>query len=175
MTTIEIPYAPPERMFQDTILAFNDMRMASTWRALIEPDPFGPVNKIVTLMRGNHRVKSVLWPVRDPGAVKVVRDDGAWSMTELFELQHRFWDSRGTNTPPPVIHHRVPGWRIEVDGHTVLTVTDAEMSPPYTPPPPPPLWRRMLTALREQARADLDAVAGRLGYRRCDDCREWDE
>lgn len=169
----DIHYAPPERQYQDSLLTFKDWQMASTWGVRVENDPLGPVNKIVTLMRGQQRVKSVLWPVPDPSNVELMRDTGAWSIDEVSKLTHIFWNSRAAGEPPPEINVRVPGWRIEVDGTTVLTVTDAEMREPYTPPTIP-LWRRMVSALRDQFQSDADSVAKRFGYHRSDDCGEWD-
>ena len=171
----DYPYQPPERRYQDTILAFRDAQLAGIWAARVEPDPLGPVNKIVTLMRGQRRVKSVLTRVPAGANVRVVRDEGGWTMQEVFALRERIWDSRGRGEQPelPPVHE--PGWRIEIDGRTVLAVTDAELAPPCAPPPPPPLWRRMRTALREQLRADVDAVAKRLGFHRIEDCGGWDE
>jgi hypothetical protein len=60
-----IPYEPPDREFTDTMLAFRDFDLASTWSVSIEPDPLGPVNNIVTLMRGRRRIKSALLAVTD--------------------------------------------------------------------------------------------------------------
>lgn len=149
MTTY--PYQPPTREYQDTLLTYRDFTMASTWSARVEPDPLGPVNKIVSLWRGNRRVKAVLTRVPVDADVQVVRDDGGYTIAALFELKGRFWDSRGTNEPPPEIHTpRPPGWRIEVDGRTVLAVTDAELAPARPPTPQAPLWQRMRQALRDQ-------------------------
>lgn len=166
-------YEPPQRQFTDAFLSFIDYRNAGTWAALVESDPLGPVNKIVSLMRGQRRVKSVLCPVPAGADVRVVRDERGWTIDEVLALQNTRWlmdDNIGTLPDP-----REPGWRIEINGRTVLSVTDAEMRTPYTPPPPPPLWHRMRTALREQLRADVDAVAKRLGFHRADECGGWDE
>lgn len=168
----DYPYQPPERMFADTLLAFNDFEMASTWKARVEPDPHGPVNKIVRLMRGQRRVRSVLWPVSPGATVRLVRDDGAWTLSNLYALRNRLWDSRGTDEPPPRIDIRPPGWRIEVDDMTVLTVTDTELAPPYVPPPSPPWWTRARTALHARLRTETDRIAARLGYRPAD---EWSD
>lgn len=161
-----VTYEPPEPMFHDTILAFQALT-APQWVALIEPDPLGPVNRIVTLMRNDKRVKSVLCHVPEGADVEVVRDEG----TVRIHLWSALWENLGEPFGP----YRPPSWRIEINGRTVLSVTDAEMRTPYTPPPPPPLWHRMRTALREQLRADVDAVAKRLGFHRVEDCGGWDE
>ena len=170
----DYPYEPPERQFSDTLLAYR-MYAGPYMAARVEPDPLGPVNKIVSLLRGQRRVKSVLCPVPAGADARVVRDEGGWTMREVFALRERIWDSRGRGEQPELPPVREPGWRIEIDGRTVLAVTDAEMRTPYTPPPPPPLWHRMRTALREQLRADVDAVAKRLGFHRVDECGGWDE
>ena len=79
----EIPYEPPRREFADTLLAFRDFEMASAWGVRVEPDPLGPVNKIVSLRRGGRRVKSVLCPVPVGAKVQLVRDDGGYTVDEL--------------------------------------------------------------------------------------------
>lgn len=161
-----VTYEPPEPMFRDTFLAFQTLT-APQWVALIEPDPFGQINRIVTLMRGTERVKSVLCRVPEGADVEVVRDKGTPHVTA--------WTTEWLYAGQPFGPAQQPGWRIEVNGRTVLSVTDAEMRTPYVPPPPPPLWRRMRTALREQLRADVDAVAKRMGFHRDEDCGGWDE
>jgi hypothetical protein len=157
----DYPYQPPEREFADTILAFRDFELASTWSVRVEPDPLGPVNKIVTLMRGGQRVCSVLCPVPVGASVRVIREEG----TPRVRLWSFDWDELDDVMP-----YWPPGWRVEVDGRTVLTVTDAEMHTPASPPPPVPLWRRMRQALREQLRTDADWIAKRLGYHRDGEC-----
>lgn len=161
----DYPHEPPERMFADTILAFKDFQMASAWSVRVSADPLGPVNKIVSLMRGGKRIKSVLCLVPAGANVRLVREEGSG---------YRGWDHSWNQVPVSVYRnfppYREPGWRVEVNGETVLTVTDAEMRPPYVAPPPPPLWTRMRKVLREQVRADVDWVAGRLGYHRDEDC-----
>jgi len=169
-----IPYEPPESAFSDTLLAFK-VFAGPRIGAIIEPDPLGPVNKIVTLMCGQRRIKSVLTPVPKGAVVRLVRDEGMWTLRNVVALRERLWDSRGSGEPPPAIDIRPPGWRVEVDGKTVLAVTDVEMAPPRPPAPRVPLWRRMRKALREQVRADADRIAHKLGYHRDDDCTGWDE
>lgn len=169
--TEHIAYEPPERMFADTLLAFKDFEMASTWRVRVSADPLGPVNRIVSLMRGGQRIKSVLCPVPAGTSVRLVRDEGAWNIQELFALRDANWRTGEA----PTIDIRPPGWRIEVDGKTVLTVTDAEMRPPRPLAPTIPLWTRMRRVFREQVRADFDWAAGKLGFHRADECGGWDE
>lgn len=172
----DYPYEPPKREFFDTLLTFKEWQLASTWAVRVEPDPLGPINHIVTLMRGQQRIKSVLCRVPVGAAVRLVRDDGAcWTARDIQALQHQHWDTRGHGEPAPRIDIRPPGWRIEIDGRTVLAVTDAEMQPPAQPEPRIPLWRRMRTTLTTQAHSDLDTIAKRLGYHRDEDCRGWDQ
>lgn len=172
---VDHPYEPPVREFSDTLLTFKDWQLATTWAVRVEPDPLGPVNKIVSLMRGGQRVKSVLCRVPAGAAVRLVRDEYVWTVRNIEALRHRLWDTRGSGEPAPRIDIHPPGWRIEIDGRTVLTVTDAEMRPPRRPEPRIPLWRRMRTALTAQARADIDNIAARLGYHRAEHCTGWDE
>ncbi|MCG7596333.1 hypothetical protein [Mycobacterium sp. PSTR-4-N] len=171
-----VTYEPPEPMFRDTILAFQALT-APQWVALIEPDPLGPVNRIVSLMRNDERIKSLLCHVPEGADVEVVRDEGGYRIDDLFALKDLQWrpGGYGQNVATAHVPFRSAGWRIEINGRTVLAVADAEMRTPYTPPPPPPLWHRMRTALREQLRADVDAVAKRLGFHRIDECGGWDE
>lgn len=166
-----IPYEPPEREFTDTMLAFRDFDLASTWSVGIEPDPLGPVNKIVTLMRGRRRIKSVLAHVPVGATVRLVRDEGGYRIEDLFALHEANWRTGETIE----VDFHPPGWRVEVNGRTVLAVTDAEMQPPRPPAPRVPLQRRMRQALCEQVRADADWIAGRLGYHRDEHCTGWDE
>ena len=165
----EYPYEPPEREFSDTLL----VQLAS-WRVRVEPDPLGPVNKVVKLLHGERLVAAVVTQVPAGASVRLVRDEGGWTMNEVFALRQRIWDARDRGEEPEYPPHRPPGWRVEIDGRTVLAVTDAELAPPRPPAPRIALWRRMRTALLTQARADADWIAGRLGYHR-DDEYGWDE
>jgi hypothetical protein len=163
----------PDRQFSDTMLAFRDMQTAAYWCARIEPDPLGPVNRIVRLMDGRTPVKAALCRVPAGATVSLVRDEGGYTLSELFNLRERRWRLPGDlsdDEPAAAPIHREPGWRVEVNGRTVLSVTDAELREPHVPPPPPPLRRRMRAALREQVRSDVDAIAERLGYHRDDEC-----
>lgn len=172
----DYPYQPPEREFESVITAYRDFVIAGAWSVRVEPDPLGDVNKIVRLMRGGKQVKSVLARVPAGATVRLVRDEGGYRMEDLFALRDAQWRTEyGRKVATVHVAVRQPGWRVEIDGETVLAVTDAELRPPYVPPPPPPLWRRMRQALREQVRADVDAVAGRRGFHRVDECRGWDE
>lgn len=170
-----IPYEPPESHYSDTLMAFKVFagpRMA----AVIDADPLGPVNRIVRLVQGERRIKSALCRVPVGATVRLVRDEGSLSIREVFDSMERIWAARGVGGHPIEIEKiHPPGWRIEVDGRTVLAVTDAELRPPYTPPPPPPLWHRMREALRHQLRADADAIAKRLGYHRDGQCEGDDD
>lgn len=157
-----VRYQPPERMYADTMLAFKDFELASTWGVQIDPDPLGPVNKIVTLMRGRHRVKSVLCPVGVGATVRCGYDPGS----PRVRLWSASFDYLGDVGEP----YREPTWYVEVDGRRAIEVPERETYPPITPTPPVPLWRRMRTVLREQVRTDADSIAKRLGYHRDGAC-----
>ncbi len=169
------PYQPPEREYADTLLTYRDFTMASQWSARVEPDPLGPVNKIVSLWRGERCVAKVLTHVPAGAKVELCRDDGGYTIPALFELKNRYWDARGTNKPPEIHTPRPPGWRIQIDGRTVLAVTDTQLTPTPPPTPKPPLRQRMRHALRQQWRDDCDRIAERLGYHRAENCTGWDE
>ena len=137
----DYPYEPPERMFSDTMLAFRDFELASTWGVRVESDPLGPVNKIVRLMRGQRCLKSVLWPVPAGADVRLVRS--------------------------------LPGWRVEVDGTTVLSIADAEIPTPVTLRRPIPWRTRAQWRLRKWFYAAVDRVVVPLGYHHGDDCGDY--
>lgn len=160
-----LPYEPPAREFADTMLAFKDFQLASTWGVRVESDPLGPVNSIVRLMRGNRPVKSVLTRVQAGATVRLVRDSGQLTIREVFDFQERIWAAREVGGNPIEIESiQPPGWRVEVDGKTVLAVTDIEMQPPTPPAPRVPLWRRFRYWTATRARSAADGLAGRLGY-----------
>lgn len=148
--------------------------MSEVWKVRVAPDPLGPVNKIVTLLRGGQPVTSVLYPVNEGDSVRLVRDKNSWTMDEVFALRNRMWNARDKGEEPGLPPVREPGWRVEINGVTVLSVTDAGLRPTPTPAPRTSLWRRMRQALLSQARADADTIAGRLGYHRDDDYGRWD-
>ena len=169
------PYRPSHREYADTILAFNDFR-DSAWSARISPDPLGPVNKIVSLMRGDRVMAKALTHVPAGAKVALVRDSGGYGIDEVFALRSAFWDSRGAGKPPPETPFpRPPGWRIKINGRTVLAVTDRELAPPRPPAPKQPLRQRIIQDLREQWRHDCDTVAAKLGYHRAEKCTGWDD
>lgn len=171
----DYPYQPPDE-YASTITAYRDFVIAGAWSVRVEPDPLGDVNKIVRLMRGGKPVKSVLALVPAGATVRLLRDEGGYRIEDLCAFRDAQWRTEyGRKVATVHVPVRQPGWRVEIDDETVLAVTDAELRPPYVPPPPPPLWRRMRQALREQVRADVGAVAGRLGYHRADECGGWDE
>lgn len=164
----DYPYKPHVHVAFRTI--------AAQWFARVEDDPRGPVNQIVTLMHGQKRIKSALWPVPEGATVRVIRDGGGYSIDDLIALKAAYWRTEyGQKVATVHIPARQPGWRVEVNGKTVLTVTDDEMRPPRPPAPKTPLWTRMWKVLREQLRSDTDWLAGKLGYHRDDECRGWDE
>ena len=159
----DYPYEPPEREFSDTLLAFRDFELASTWGVRVENDPLGPVNKIVRLMRGQRRLKSVLWPVSPGADVRLVRDAGTPRVT--------IWAANWT--PIDELPYRPAGWRIEVDGTTVLSITDAEISAPATLRRPIPWRTRAQWRLRKWFYAAVDRVVVPLGYHHEDDCGDY--
>lgn len=167
-----IPYQPPRPELADTILAFQAFAGPQVG-AVIESDPLGPVNKIVTLMVGDRRIKSALCPVGVDSEVTVGRESGAWSLENLFAPL--WWNNPGGSRPEIGVA-RPPGWFVEVDGRRIIEVDDDEIRPPAPKPPRPPWHRRarhaLTSAVRRHVRADLDAITRRLGYHRDDECRE---
>lgn len=160
-----VPFSPPEPEFDDTILAFRVLggpRVA----ALIEPDPLGPVNKIVTLMVGQRRIKSALCPVQAGARVTVGKDPGSFYPW----LSGPGWRAACGTPPledPPA--PKPPSWYIEVNGRRVLDVPEHETWQPITPPKIP--WRtRIRDATNRRTRAVADAIAARLGYHRDGEC-----
>lgn len=168
----DYPYQPPEREYASTITAFRDFTQASTWRVRIAPDPLGSVNKIVRLMRGERQIKATLARVPAGASVRLVRDEGGYRIEEVFALREYDWRSGEVVELP---ERRPPGWRVEVDGETVLAVTDAELQPPRPQMPRTPLWRRFRHWTARRARSAADGLAGRLGYHRNDECGGWGE
>ena len=59
-------------------------------------------------------------------------DDGYYSLAAPHGFRKQLWDSRGTDQPPPKMDMRPAGWRVEVNGTTVLSVADSQIA--YTPP-----------------------------------------
>lgn len=174
----EYPYEPPDREYASTITAFRDFNLASTWSVRIDPDPLGPVNRIVRLMRGGQQVRACLDRVPVGAQVRLVRDEGRLTIREVFGDLERIWAAREVGGNPIEIEAiELPGWRVEVNDQTVLAVTDAELQPPRTVPHIPWLiraYRALKAAAVQQVRADMDAIAGRLGYHRDDECGgEW--
>lgn len=177
MTTY-VSYEPPRREFADTMLAFKDFEMASSWGARIAPDPLGPVNKIISVMYGGRRVgKAVLWHVPAGAVVKLVRVSDGYTIDELFALREQFYKfGRDAYSAPNLSARRAAGWAIEVDGREVLYVPDSEIWPP-TPVAPVP-WRlravqRVRTRLQGWGRAVGDRVASRFGYVHESEARDW--
>jgi hypothetical protein len=169
-----VPYKPPALMFNDTFLAYGAFASPHIG-VLIEPDPLGPVNKILTLVCGDRRIKSALHPVGVGTVCRVERETGGYSLTEVFALRERRWgDPESDIGLPP---RRAPGWHITIDGRTVLYATEAEVHPPSPLPRVP--WRTRAhkatrTAVRTRVRALGDQVAGSLGYHHEDDCDRGD-
>lgn len=140
-------------------------------RLEVKTDPLGPVNQIVSLVREDGSlIKSALCPVPAESVVKLGYDP------PRFEFFGAGWQVlAGGKPPPPRTPRLYTLWTAEVDGRRVLEVPEHDAWLPIPPMPTPPLWHRMRTALRDRLRADVDAVAKRLGYHRDEDCGGWDE
>ena len=169
MTTI--PYQPPEREFESTFTALRDFNLASAWSVRIDPDPLGPVNQIVRLMRGGKQVRAAAAHIPEGAKVTLIRDEGGYRIEDVVAEMARLRDEGGGTGH---VDYRVPGWRVTVDDRTVLTVTDAELAPKPPRPPRAPLWTRLRRRASQRARSSADRLAGRLGYHRDDECG-WDE
>jgi len=168
MTVIRPTMPEREFQFRDTVLTWQNF-VAGDWHVRIDPDPLGSVNRIVRLMNGGTQVRACLAHIPDGATVRLVRDEGSW-----HALGGPGWRAlSGLSADPEPEPFHLPGWRVEVNGETVLAVTDAELRPPYVPPPPPPLWRRARNALRERTRAIADRIAAHLGYHRDGECEDW--
>ncbi len=160
-------------LYRDTMLSFihfqRDARRSSL-AVKVEPDPLGDVNRIVRLVRlGSHFtngdvfVKAVVAPVSAGADVQLVRDEGGYRYRSLFG------EFDGDDAERPAW---APGWHVEVDGRTVLTVSDAEIWPPPTPPTIPArvrITKVVRQAINRRARAIGDAIAHRFGYRHEDE------
>ena len=171
LAVTDYPYEPPERMLSDTLLAFRDFELASTWGVRVENDWLGDVNQIVSLMHVGKRIRGALWPVHPGAVVRLVRDEAYYSIAHLRAFRDALWDTRGTDQPAPTIEVHPPGWRIEVDGETVLRVPD-ETKP--VPPRPAIPWRtRAQWRLRKWFYAAIDRVVVPLGYHHEDDCGDY--
>lgn len=139
----------------DAFAAFRDQRPGVC--ATIEADPLGTVNRIVRICRmdGGRRVgvKAALVPITAGTTVQL-----SWRIPkdspELRELPTK------------------PGWRIDVDGQTVLRVPDSDIWP-QPPAPRVPMRQRATQAAKracsERLRRLGDAIAGRFGYVRDED------
>lgn len=163
----DYPYEPPERMFSDTMLAFRDFELASTWAVRVEPDPLGPVNKIITLMRGGQRIKSVLRPVATGTTVRMGFQGGTglavgpgWrAMLGYADVERE--------------HYRPPAWWVEVDGRRVIEVAEHEIPAPAPLRRPIPWRTRAQWRLRKWFYAAVDRVVVPLGYHHGDDCGDY--
>lgn len=165
--------------FDDTFgafAAFRDQRPGVC--ATIEADPLGPVNRIVRICRvqGGHRipVKAVLVPIAAGTTVTLSRDETAWSIGEVMTFREGSWRIPPEHPVPLRELPTAPGWRIDVDGQTVLRVPDSDIWP--QPPGPRVPMRQRATqaakrAARERARQVGDAIAHRFGYIRDDEDR----
>lgn len=163
------PYQPPARELESVITAFRDFEMASMWSVRVDPDPLGPVNKVVRLMRWGTQVAAALARVPEGADVRLVRDEG--NFDAFGGPGWRALSGFPDPEPEPI---RFPGWRVEVDGDTVLSVTDAEMAPKPPVRRSEPFVTRARRWVSTRTRSAVDGLAGRYGYRRDDGCG-WDE
>ena len=76
----DYPHEPPSAS-SATPAGVQGLRAGVHLGVRVENDPLGPVNKIVRLMRGQRRLKSVLWPVSPGADVRLVRDAGTPRVT----------------------------------------------------------------------------------------------
>lgn len=165
--------------FDDTFgafAAFRDQRPGVC--ATIEADPLGDVNRIVRICRieGGKRtsVKAALVPITAGTTVTLSRDESTWGIAEVFALREGSW--RIPPDPEPQLRELppTPGWRVDVDGHTVLRAADLDIWP-QPPAPRVPMRLRATQAARracsERLRRLGDAIADRFGYIRDDEDR----
>lgn len=163
-----INYEPPQPEFESVVSAFQ-LIAGSRMAVRIDPDPLGPVNRIVRLMTGERCIRAALAHIPVGATVRLLRDESSWSISEVFALRDELWDARGEGRPFEIPKAQPPGWRVEVNDRTVLQVLDHEMYSPPTIPKAP--WRhRARHTLNCRLRAAADAVAGRLGYHRDGEC-----
>lgn len=162
-----INYVPPEPMFADTLLAFKAFA-APQMSVHISPDPLGPVNKILTLMAGNRRIKSVLWPVGVGAKVQVGHNAGMGGYFSPYSGPG--WRALNGYSDPEPEPYRPPSWYVTVDGHRVIDVPDHEMRPPISPMSRIPLRTRIKQAATREARKLASRIAKPFGYHHEDDC-----
>lgn len=169
----------PRMYFDDTLgafAAFRDQRPGVC--ATIEDDQLGSVNKIVRICRvhGGHRipVKAVLVPITAGTTVTLSRDETTWGIAEIMTLREGSWRIPPEHPVPLRELPTAPGWRIDVDGLTVLRVPDYDIWP-QSPAPRVPMRLRATQAARraagKRARKLGDAIAHRFGYIRDDEDR----
>ena len=125
----------------------------------IEPDPLGPVNSILSLVRQESdgtrtKIRSALAPVRAGTTVQL----GFGPMeSQLEDIAHG----------PLTLS--VPCYWIAVNGRRVMQVPEHETWPAF-PTPKSPWHRRARHTLSCRLRTAADAAAGRLGYHRDGQC-----
>jgi hypothetical protein len=163
---VVIDYVPQPPMFESTISAFQAMYGGPSISLRIAPDPLGPVNKILSVVRndrtGSTRVgKSVLYPIRAGSVVNLVHDNDHAADSTLYD---------GHWTPL----HRWGGidvWAVTVDDKRILEVPHAATVPDVPARPAAPRWRRFRSWATKRARSTTDGLAGRLGYHRDHECQ----
>lgn len=169
-----VPYKPEPPQYESIWSAYQAIT-APHIGARIEADPKGPVNKIVSLVTGDHftnqrRVKSALvpWTTLSGATVTLERTSSQLSRWEFFALQD--------NRPFEIGES---GYRILVDGREVLYASDAEIWPA-----PKQVPQRGLNAARNvipaakarllaRVRSAADAIARRAGYVRESEVSDW--
>ena len=132
-------------------------------RMTVQPDPLGPVNKILTIWAHGQRAGTVLRPVREDAVCRLGYDSG----TPRFTVWASDW-AKLAETP-----YRPPCWYIEVDGRRVLEVAESQIKSlaPLRRPIP---WRtRAQWRLRKWFYAAVDRVVVPLGYHHEDDCGDY--
>ena len=113
---------------------------------LIEPDPFGPVNRIVRICRFRDGK-----PVSVRGALVPVTAGTVVAFHRCCVPPRRVSDSAQGDVWQQSWPDAEWGWAVDVDGQTVLYATDTEIWPP-TPPRRLPWRLRCSRAARERIR-----------------------
>lgn len=161
-----IAYEPPAPRLHDTLLAYHRLT-APQIGVTVSPDPLGPVNKIVRLVRRHgdydHTIKAALTHIPEGAHIAVEHTAGRPSLTLWTESFEEI--ARDPGCPP--------GWYVTVDDRVVLRATDDECRPPLPPPPPLPWRARVRRTVNTRVRSAADRMAARLGYRRDDEAVDW--
>ncbi|AXN50960.1 hypothetical protein MMRN_38640 [Mycobacterium marinum] len=158
---------PAGAEYDDIVLR---MTSAGGVSVAIEPDPLGDINCIIRLLHNGRQVRGVLHPKIKPGTeIRVARDDSTVSIREMFATMDNISVPREVGKAIEITNFHPPGWRVVVDGKTVLRALDSELYPD-SPVPKIPWRRRTCRATNTRIRAVADALAMRLGYHRDGEC-----